>query len=195
MTGMMFFGETLPGATPRGYREGRNLLEHEGINREARIREVQVYSGNTQTDLTLTHFVVAHWWVVFQDDDGHWWSAENVGSLLLQRLDSQRDGKCRRKAIWQTQVLERPGFVTIPLKTRGAQSRKMEELIEWMLQQSKIHYDLITNNCQRFGSELTKYLAGISVAHTPALIAPIGPVFVPMWKSVNYVRGFVNRIF
>jgi hypothetical protein len=70
----------------------------------------------------------------------------------------------------------------------------MEDLVEWMFTRSREHYNLLTNNCQQFASELTEYLSGISVARTPIILAPAAPVLAPVWKVVNGVRGWFNRI-
>jgi hypothetical protein len=65
----------------------------------------------------------------------------------------------------------------------------MGDVVDWILKRSGKRYDRITNNCQSFGNEFTKYLAGIGVWHTPALLSPLAVVFAAPFKFVNLLRG------
>jgi hypothetical protein len=191
---MVFFGETQSGATPRGYSQTTKLLKREGINRTARVREVLIYSGNLENFPALTHFVIAHWWVLFQDSDGNWWSAENAGLVLLQRIDHEMDTAGWRKGIWSTKCTQRPGIMhTIPMRTSGNMDKSMEEVVEWMFRRSMVPYRPLTSNCQKFANDLMVYLSGIRVTRTPLLLAFVGPLLAPLWKISNTVRGSANR--
>jgi hypothetical protein len=169
------------------------LLEREGINRTARVREVRVSSVNLKKIRALTHFVIAHWWVRVQDSDGNWWTAENVGSLLLQRVGNKSESKKERKRVWKTSKKLRPGRIARRMNTSGNEGRSMEEVVEWMFGRRMEHYNPVRNNCQKFASDLTKYLSGIEVARTPPKLAPAAYLLGPVWKIVNIVRGRANR--
>jgi hypothetical protein len=173
------------------------LIQDEDINPDAIIREIGVYASNLE-DAPGTHFVVAHWWVVFRDNDWNWWSAEHVGGVLLQRVDSKKDGKDYRKDIERTRYESRGTFITTKLETAAANHRTMKELIDWVGWRSRASYDWLESNCQNFADNLAEYLSGIGVLHTPtswgAAALAVAVPLAPFWKIGNVVRGLFNRL-
>jgi hypothetical protein len=196
--GKVFVGETSDGREPSGSDNKRLLMTTEGINPNATIGRVRVYAGNLDGVPTITHFYFAHWWVVFVDSDGHWWSAENVGAPLLQRVDDRHDGKYFRKDVGKTQVKPRATGIEITTKmnTLGKKRRTMRELVDWLDGRSCHRYDVAFDNCQDFGADLCEFLTGIGVLHTSTKTTTIGMMacvpLAPLWKIGNLIRGALN---
>jgi hypothetical protein len=174
-------------------------MRKEGVNPDAVISIVRVYSGNLEDAPTLTHFFFPHWWVVFRDSDGNWWSAERVGPPLLQRVDSRHDGKFWRKNLSRTTCQQRQGGgvgITTMMKTFGSSRRTMKDLVEWLDGESSIEYDPVVKNSQDFGDDLCKFLTGIGVLHISTKSTIVGALtcipLAPLWKIGNFLRGAFN---
>jgi hypothetical protein len=161
----VLFGET-EGNTPlREYECGADMLAHESINRSAVIQYLWVFSGNlAKSTMTPKPGVIGHWWVVFRDSDWNYWTAENVGALVLAKVKTLSDGMSKRKNINESEAIER---VQMGLKTLVAndahESRTMWELIDWLETRKILGYNVLVNNCQDFAKDLCQFLSGISV--------------------------------
>jgi hypothetical protein len=196
----VFFGETWNGATPRGYSDIERLIALEGINPDAVIQKVRVYSGDLEGVPQLTHFFFAHWWLKLGDSEGHWWAAENVGTPLLQRTWSRYGAKYWRKDVATTQFARRSISVAITrkMKTDGRNRRRMRELLGWLLERSALDYHAAEQNCQHFGSDLCHFLTGIGVLHTDTANPVTGAVacipLSPFWWALNVARGALNSV-
>jgi hypothetical protein len=186
--GKVWFGETWYYRPPRGYRSAEKLLSREVVA-DATVRDIWVYSSNLDKDYCPTHFIITHWWVIVRDDEGNYWSIENVGAPLVQRVDDLEDGQHHRKGCEETDTAERGTIISEMFHTKSLFSRTMTDVIEWCIARRDQKYDFAFNNCQKFASALTKYLSGMAVLRTPTLLAPAAPVLAPFWKIINGLRG------
>jgi hypothetical protein len=152
--GKVYFGETYNGQLPRAYVSSEDLFSCEGITPGAIIRNVGVYSSNLVDDDLPSHFVVSHWWVLFDDSDGNCWSAENVGGILLQRIDSMEDGKRRRKDIGKRWCEFRGTNITKLQKTAARGHRTMGETMRWIFSQKDKQYHALWQNCHLYQSQV-----------------------------------------
>jgi hypothetical protein len=201
VSGKVFFGETQPGVTPRGYSNMTTLMNKERVNPNAVIREVRVYAGNLEGTRTLTHLYFSHWYVVVRDSDNNWWSVEDIGTAFVQRVDNHDAGKYRRKSPFTTQVTEREmglSGITTKISTTGRQHRTMSDLLAWLLQKSSSSYHLTDNNCQDFADDLCTFLAGHGVSRVstrnPVVGAALCIPVAPFHGLVNGWRGLWNYL-
>jgi hypothetical protein len=163
----LFFGETDGPLLPREYQDADLLLQTEHINGSAVIRQLWVFSGNLQKKrLPLSFDAATHWWVVILDSEKNFWTAESVGEILVQRVNSINDAILKRKDVGDSQAKDRSrdGIGIIPLiETEVMEGKTMKDFADWLMDRRSHPYHALFDNCQRFSDALCRSLSGKEV--------------------------------
>jgi hypothetical protein len=155
---------------PREYEDVSNLLTFEQINESAVIQKLWVFSSQLQDQpQSSNNQVRTHWWVILQDSDTKYWTAENVGTLLFQRVDNLDDGMNKRKEAGESRTKSRsPDGIGITqlIRIEMTNDKTMRDLVEWLITRRAHVYHPLFDNCQRFSDSLREFLLTKEVSKT-----------------------------
>jgi hypothetical protein len=130
LRGKVWYGETEDGSSPRGYSDRTRLITRERLPQEEVITQFDICKG--------TYSGVQHHWVVFQTHSGQWYSVENIGILLFQKVADSDHGRLYTKDPTSTRYQPRDGSPERVGPISPTSQRNISQFVDWLMRKKMI---------------------------------------------------------